>query len=154
MILLVRCNNCSPPTSYLPRVGVRVATVSKASVPQYRYVRIYVGLIHRDQQCDTAILRSRRQLPDQFRFKGAYRIHFGSTSQWYLLQPKCQAVSGINLFHPCWDACAIHTILFIIYICSELNIPLLLPAVIMEDNSAVVTVSNEESAYLKKWSWS
>ena len=41
-------------------------------------------------------------------------------------------------------------ILFIIYICSELNIPLLLPAVIMEDNSAVVTVSNEESAYLKK----
>ncbi len=41
-------------------------------------------------------------------------------------------------------------ILFVIYICSELNIPLLLPAVIMEDNSAVVTVSNEESAYLKK----
>ena len=41
-------------------------------------------------------------------------------------------------------------ILFIIYICSELNIPLLLPAVIMEDNSAVVTISNEESAYLKK----
>ena len=41
-------------------------------------------------------------------------------------------------------------ILFIIYICSEVNIPLLLPAVIMEDNSAVVTISNEESAYLKK----
>ncbi len=41
-------------------------------------------------------------------------------------------------------------ILFIIYICFELNIPLLLPAVIMEDNSAVLTVSNEESAYLKK----
>ena len=41
-------------------------------------------------------------------------------------------------------------ILFIIYICSELDIPLLLPAVIMEDNSAVVTISNEESAYLKK----
>ena len=42
-------------------------------------------------------------------------------------------------------------ILFVImYICSELNIPLLLPAVIMEDNSAVVIVSNEESAYLKK----
>ena len=42
-------------------------------------------------------------------------------------------------------------ILFIIYICFELNIPLLLPAVIMEDNSAVlITVSNEESAYLKK----
>ena len=41
-------------------------------------------------------------------------------------------------------------ILFIIYICSELDIPMLLPAVIMEDNSAVVTISNEESAYLKK----
>jgi hypothetical protein len=43
-------------------------------------------------------------------------------------------------------------ILFIIYICSELNIPRLLPAVIMEDNnnSAVVAVSNAESAYLKK----
>ena len=40
--------------------------------------------------------------------------------------------------------------LFIIYIFSAVNIPLLLPAVIMEDNSAVVTVSNEESAYLKK----
>jgi hypothetical protein len=40
--------------------------------------------------------------------------------------------------------------LFIIFICSELNIPLLLPAVIMEDNSAAVTVSNEENAYLKK----
>ncbi len=41
-------------------------------------------------------------------------------------------------------------ILFIIYICSEVNISLLLPAVIMEDNSAAVTISNEESAYLKK----
>ncbi len=30
------------------------------------------------------------------------------------------------------------------------NISLLLPAVIMEDNSAVVTISNVESAYLKK----
>ncbi len=40
-------------------------------------------------------------------------------------------------------------ILFIVYICS-VNIPLLLPAVIIEDNSAVVTISNEESAYLKK----
>ena len=33
----------------------------------------------------------------------------------------------------------VKNILFIIYICSELNIPLLLPAVIMDDNSAVVT---------------
>ena len=41
-------------------------------------------------------------------------------------------------------------ILFIIYICSEVNISLWLPAVIMEGNSAVVTISNEESAYLKE----
>ena len=41
--------------------------------------------------------------------------------------------------------------LFIIYVRSEvINISLLLPAVIMEDNLAVVTISNEESAYLKK----
>ena len=40
--------------------------------------------------------------------------------------------------------------MFIIYIWSKVNIPLLLPAVILEDNSAVVTISNEESAYLKK----
>jgi hypothetical protein len=44
----------------------------------------------------------------------------------------------------------IKDMLFIIYICSEVNISLLLPAVIMEDNSAVVTIFNEESAYLKK----
>jgi hypothetical protein len=51
----------------------------------------------------------------------------------------------------CVRCTLVKDILFIIYICSELNIPLLLPAVIMEDNSAVVTVSNEEkSAYLKK----
>ena len=37
-------------------------------------------------------------------------------------------------------------ILFIINICSELNIPLLLSAAIMEDNST----SNKDSAYLKK----
>ena len=39
---------------------------------------------------------------------------------------------------------------FVIYICSELNIPLLLPATIMEVSSAVVTISNEENTYLKK----
>ena len=32
----------------------------------------------------------------------------------------------------------------------EVNISLLLSAVIMEDNSAVVTISNEKRAYLKK----
>ena len=33
---------------------------------------------------------------------------------------------------------------------SSTYLPLLLPAVIMEDNSTVVTISNEESAYLKE----
>ena len=41
-------------------------------------------------------------------------------------------------------------ILFIIHICSKLNIPLTIPALIMEDNSAVVKIFNEKSAYLKK----
>ena len=39
---------------------------------------------------------------------------------------------------------------FIIALCQELRIPLELPAVIMEDNSAVVTMANSDSGYTKK----
>ena len=39
---------------------------------------------------------------------------------------------------------------FIIAMCQELRIPLELPAIIMEDNSAVVTMANSESGYTKK----
>jgi hypothetical protein len=39
---------------------------------------------------------------------------------------------------------------FIIALCQELRIPLELPAIIMEDNSAVVTMANNDSGYTKK----
>jgi len=41
-------------------------------------------------------------------------------------------------------------ILYVLYICSELQLQLTLPAIIMEDNSAVITVTTAESAYAKK----
>ena len=40
--------------------------------------------------------------------------------------------------------------LFLIFMCYELRVKLHLPAVIFEDNSAVVTVTTEENAYEKK----
>ena len=39
---------------------------------------------------------------------------------------------------------------FIIALCQELRIPLELPAIIMENNSAVVTMANSDSGYTKK----
>ena len=39
---------------------------------------------------------------------------------------------------------------FLIALCQELRIPLELPAIIMEDNSAVVTMANNDSGYTKK----
>jgi hypothetical protein len=39
---------------------------------------------------------------------------------------------------------------FLIALCQELRIPLKLPAIIMEDNSAVVTLANTETIYAKK----
>jgi hypothetical protein len=39
----------------------------------------------------------------------------------------------------------------LIALCQELRIPLELPAIIVEDNSAVVTMANNDSAYTKKW---
>ena len=36
---------------------------------------------------------------------------------------------------------------FLIYMCHELRVELQLPAMIFEDNSAVVTVTTEENAY-------
>ena len=39
-------------------------------------------------------------------------------------------------------------ILYVLYICSELQLQLTLPAIIMEDNSAVITT--DELAYAKK----
>ena len=41
-------------------------------------------------------------------------------------------------------------LLFLMYLCHELRVELHLPALIFEDNSAVVTVTTEENAYAKK----
>ena len=38
-------------------------------------------------------------------------------------------------------------LLFIIYLCYEIDVRLDLPAIIFEDNSAVVTITNDETAY-------
>ena len=40
---LVGCS-CNPLTSYLPRVGVRVATVSRVTHLRYRCARVSVGI--------------------------------------------------------------------------------------------------------------
>ena len=44
----------------------------------------------------------------------------------------------------------VKVLLFLIYMCHELRVELHLPAIILEDNSAVVTVTSEENAYAKK----
>jgi len=41
-------------------------------------------------------------------------------------------------------------IIYILSVCLELQINLTMPAIIMEDNSAVITVTTDESAYMKK----
>ena len=41
-------------------------------------------------------------------------------------------------------------LLFLIYVCYELQVELELPALIFEDNSAVITITTEENAYMKK----
>ena len=41
-------------------------------------------------------------------------------------------------------------ILFLIYLCHELHVQHRLSAIVMEDNSAVITVTGDHSAYLKK----
>ena len=41
-------------------------------------------------------------------------------------------------------------VLYLIYLCHELDIRVDLSAVIFEDNSAVITITNDETAYMKK----
>jgi len=41
-------------------------------------------------------------------------------------------------------------IMYVLSVCLELSINLVMPAIIMEDNSAVITVTSDESAYMKK----
>ena len=41
-------------------------------------------------------------------------------------------------------------LLFLFSICLDLQLPIQLPAIIMEDNSAVITITTDDQAYLKK----
>ena len=41
-------------------------------------------------------------------------------------------------------------IVYVLSVCLELSINLIMPAIIMEDNTAVITVTTDESAYMKK----
>ena len=63
-----------------------------------------------------------------------------------------QALVSTSSTHAEMRACytLVKDLLFLFYICDELSVPLKLPAIIMEDNSAVITISNDETGYLKK----
>ena len=63
-----------------------------------------------------------------------------------------QALVSTSSTHAEMRACytLVKDILFLFYICDEINVTLKLPAIIMEDNSAVITISNDETGYLKK----
>ena len=54
MIRSVGCS-CSPSTSYLPRVRVRVATVRRFLHPRCRWARIFVGLHLLDTLCISGV---------------------------------------------------------------------------------------------------
>jgi hypothetical protein len=81
-----------------------------------------------------------------------YTISFhGTTGTFYNRSVKQTAVATSSTHA---EARAIFTLAkelnFLIAICQELHIPLELPAIIMEDNSAVVTMANSDSGYAKK----
>jgi hypothetical protein len=81
-----------------------------------------------------------------------YTISFhGTTGTFYNRSVKQTAVATSSTHA---EARAIFTLAkelnFLIAICQELHIPLELPAIIMEDNSAVVTMANNDSGYAKK----
>ena len=81
-----------------------------------------------------------------------YTISFhGTTGTFYNRSVKQTAVATSSTHA---EARAIFTLAkeinFIIALCQELHIPLELPAIIMEDNSAVVTMANNDSGYAKK----
>ena len=82
-----------------------------------------------------------------------YTISFnGTNSTFYNRSVKQTAVATLSTHA---EARAIFTLAkdlnFIIALCQELRIPLELPAIVMEDNSAVVTMSNNDTAYAKKY---
>jgi hypothetical protein len=81
-----------------------------------------------------------------------YNISFYGTTGTFHNRSVKQTAVATSFTHA--EARAIFTLAkelnFIIALCQELLIPLELPAIIMEDNSAVVTLANSDSGYTKK----
>jgi hypothetical protein len=81
-----------------------------------------------------------------------YNISFHGTTGTFHNRSVKQTAVATSSTHA--EARAIFTLAkelnFIIALCQELLIPLELPAIIMEDNSAVVTMANSDSGYTKK----
>ncbi len=81
-----------------------------------------------------------------------YTISFSGTTGTFYNRSVKQTAVATSSTHA--EARAIFTLAkelnFLIAICQELHIPLELPAIIMEDNSAVVTMANNDSGYAKK----
>jgi hypothetical protein len=82
---------------------------------------------------------------------GYNRSFYGTTGTFHNRSVKQTAVATSSTHA---EARAIFTLAkelnFIIALCQELRIPLELPTIIMEDNSAVVTMANSDSGYTKK----
>ena len=81
-----------------------------------------------------------------------YTISFNDTNDiFYNRSVKQTAIATSSIYA---EARAIFTLAkdvnFIIAICQELSITLQLPAIVMEDNSAVVTMANNDTSYAKK----
>ena len=81
-----------------------------------------------------------------------YTISFNGTNGTFYKRSVKQTAVATSSTHA--EARAIFTLAkdinFIIAICQELSIPLQLPAIVMEDNSAVVTMANNDTSYAKK----
>ena len=93
-------------------------------------------------------------MPPILSIKGhtGYNISFYGTTGTFHNRSVKQTAVATSSTHA--EARAIFTLAkelnFIIALCRELRIPLELPAIIMEDNSAVVTMANSDSGYTKK----
>ena len=96
-------------------------------------------------------LRSYILHPDSKDHTG-YNISFYGTTRTFHNRSVKQTAVATSSTHA--EARAIFTLAkelnFLIALCQELQIPLELPALIMEDNSAVVTMANNDSRYTKK----
>ncbi len=81
-----------------------------------------------------------------------YTISFNGTNGTFNNRSVKQTAVATSSTHA--EARAIFTLAkdinFIIAICQELSIPLQLPAIVMEDNSALVTMANNDTSYAKK----